>query len=64
LWCEKSKNRLIQNLSNGIEYDETKDEHNADLNKFIRENSVKISNFFEELAVKNFVYHKNEKNKI
>ncbi|MFN3270304.1 MAG: hypothetical protein ACK42G_06950 [Candidatus Kapaibacteriota bacterium] len=45
--------KLLQNLSNGIEFDESQEKHLADFNKFLSEKMVTIQNFFNKLAVSN-----------
>eukprot|EP00027_Filamoeba_sp_ATCC50430_P007038 CAMPEP_0168551948 /NCGR_PEP_ID=MMETSP0413-20121227/6452_1 /TAXON_ID=136452 /ORGANISM="Filamoeba nolandi, Strain NC-AS-23-1" /LENGTH=500 /DNA_ID=CAMNT_0008582523 /DNA_START=110 /DNA_END=1612 /DNA_ORIENTATION=- len=43
--------KLLQNLSNGIEFDEAKEEYTAELNKFIHDNFTTLNGFYDKLAV-------------
>lgn len=43
--------KLLQNLSNGIEFEDSKKEYVPELNQFLSENSKKLHHFFEKLAV-------------
>ena len=43
--------KLLQNLSNGIEFDESQEKYMSDLNKFLAEKMSVVQSFFNKLAV-------------